>query len=642
MNSAYSTYERYRYQSTAQVRTQQKMKVLIVLLMKVMLVFSTTGMKDQETRLLAMDTTACPPWFALQNTSGTDRCACINSTDTAVKCDQLAQRSYLLLGYCMTHDDSSGNTFLGRCPYYQKPTDHWYLKLPTNISHLNHFMCSPLNRKGLLCKDCLDGFGPAPSYACENCKQHDYQGVVIYLLLEFVPITAFYLLVLVFQIRVTSAPLNGFILFSQAVVSAYNSLVDFNALLTYTDTLNILAKILFTGYGIWNLEFFHYFVPPFCVSENIRNVHMLMLHYIPAIYPLCLIAITYVCIKLHDRNFRPIVWLWRPFHKCFTRARRSWDSQASIVDVFATFLLLSYSKFLFVSLYLLHGTTIHNSYGVAESKVLYIDVNIKYFSKEHLPYAVAAILILTIFTLSPALLLLCYPTKLFRKCTSYCRLRRWQTLHIFVEKFQGCYKDGIDGSTDFRSLAGLYLVVRIALMTSGDVETHSSTELAWLLRAIISLGTSLFIAIARPYKRNYMNVLESLMLALLGLVSLLILAYQYVSPSEAHLLLLYLILTLISIPQLVLILYILYHPLRGRRLVKYITVKITNLKTNARDQNTEQQIPDSLPDRLVNPDEYRPLLPVEGDPELAHQQDSTESGNHERCITPVYTYGSVN
>jgi len=84
-----------------------------------------------------------------------------------------------------------------------------------------------------------------------------------------------------------------------------------------------------------------------------------------------------------------------------------------------------------VPLYLLHGITIYNSNGVVEAKVLYLDARVKYFSKEHLPYAVAAILI---FILSPALLLLCYPTKLFRKCSDYCRLRRWQTLHIFVEK----------------------------------------------------------------------------------------------------------------------------------------------------------------------------------------------------------------
>ena len=516
---------RFRYQPAAQVRTQQKMKVLIVL---VMLVLSTTGMKDQETQLLAMDTTPCPPWFALQNTSGTDHChscACINSTDTAVKCDQLAQRSYLLLGYCMTHDDSSGNTFLGRCPYFnlQKPIDHLYLELPTNISHLNHFMCGPLNRKGLLCRDCLDGFGPAvvsTGYACEKCPGHSHYGIALYLLLELVPITGFYILVLVFQIRVTSAPLNGFVLFSQVVVSANNN-VSIRATVAYTGTtFNILAKIAFTGYGIWNLDFFRTVVSPFCVSDKLKNIHILMLQYIPAIYPLCLIAITYVCIKLHDRNFRPIVWLWRPFHKCFTRARRSWDSQASIIDVFATFLLLSYSRFLSVSLYLLHGTTIHNSYGVAEYKVLHVDATVKYFSKEHLPYAVAAILILFIVILSPALLLLCYPTKLFRKCSTYCRLRRWQALHVFAEKFQGCYKDGVNGTTDFRSLAALYLVVRIALLTSGDVETHSSLALKWFLCAIATLFTSLFIATARPYKRNYMNVLESLMIALLGLLSL--------------------------------------------------------------------------------------------------------------------------
>jgi len=73
---------------------------------------------------------------------------------------------------------------------------------------------------------------------------------------------------------------------------------------------------------------------------------------------------------------------------------------------------------------------------------------------------------------------------------------------------------------------------------------------------------------------------------------------------------------------------------------KYIKVKITNQKINAEGQNTEQQITNLLPDRLDNPDQYSPLLPVES--ELAHHQDSTESGDDERCITPAYTYGSVN
>ena len=44
----------------------------------------------------------------------------------------------------MTHDDSIGNTFLGREIFYnhQKSTDHLYLELPNNILHPNDFMCS--------------------------------------------------------------------------------------------------------------------------------------------------------------------------------------------------------------------------------------------------------------------------------------------------------------------------------------------------------------------------------------------------------------------------------------------------------------------------------------------------------------------
>jgi len=217
---------------------------------------------------------------------------------------------------------------------------------------------------------------------CENCERLSHYGVALYLLLELLPITAFYFLVVVFQIRVTSAPLNGFILFSQVVVIAYNSVVALRAMSAYTGTTyNVLGKILLTGYGSWNLEFFRHVVPSFCVSKNFRNIHAITLQYISAIYPLCLIAITYICIRLHNCNFRPIVRLWRPFHKCFTRTRRSWDSQASIIDVFATFLLLSYSKFLFVSLYLLHGNTIHDSYSVVRSKVLYCDATVKYSAR---------------------------------------------------------------------------------------------------------------------------------------------------------------------------------------------------------------------------------------------------------------------
>ena len=66
---------------------------------------------------------------------------------------------------------------------------------------------------------------------------------------------------LVFQIRVTSAPLNGFIFFSQVVAIEYNNNVSIRAMVAITETTyNTLAKILITGNSIWNLDFF----PPCC------------------------------------------------------------------------------------------------------------------------------------------------------------------------------------------------------------------------------------------------------------------------------------------------------------------------------------------------------------------------------------------
>ena len=51
---------------------------------------------------------------------------------------------------------------------------------------------------------------------------------------------------------------------------------------------------------------------------------------------------------------------------------------------------------------------------------------------------------------------------------------------------------------------------------------------------------------------------------------------------------------------------------------------------------------DSLPDRLINPGEYEPVLPTTEEPTAAELTEDEEPDNEEpRRLTPVYTYGSV-
>ena len=39
--------------------------------------------------------------------------------------------------------------------------------------------------------------------------------------------------------------------------------------------------------------------------------------------------------------------LWRPFNGCFVRLRRGWNTKSDLIDVFASFFLLSYSKIVY-------------------------------------------------------------------------------------------------------------------------------------------------------------------------------------------------------------------------------------------------------------------------------------------------------
>ena len=87
--------------------------------------------------------------------------------------------------------------------------------------------------------------------------------------------------------------------------------------------------VVIAFYDMWNLDFFKYILPPFCLSSHLKQTHIALFGYISVIYPLCLIIITLMCIELHGHNFLPIVWLWRPFHKYFVKLRKEWDTKVT-------------------------------------------------------------------------------------------------------------------------------------------------------------------------------------------------------------------------------------------------------------------------------------------------------------------------
>ena len=507
-----------------------------------------------------------------------------------LQCSQ--DRLLLYYEYCATFNEKTKLFSIFNCPYFQWDRYGYYqMQLPQNLSELNKFMCGPLNRKGFVCSECADGFGPSVTsygYRCTNCTDALY-GVPLFLFLEFAPITVFYIICLAFQISVTSAPMPCFIMYAQIIVVTFDFTTT-NTPVLYKiiprDNLDhrVDIKITLALYRVFNLDFGHYLLPPYCLSSKLKFIHEAYLGYISAFYPPLLILLTWICIELHGRNFRPLVWLWKPFHRCFVRLRRGWDTKSDIIDVFTTFLLLSCGKILYQTLLLLDRDEIININLSGHHFTSYqcvADQSVSYGSSYHLLFAIPSVLIFCVCTIVPLLLLILYPIRAFQSCLSKWNLN-FIALNIFTEKVYGCYRNSLHGGRDMRHFSGLYFILRIIpcliKLIVRPFSIHHAT-IYWYYSGTVFFSIALIVGITKPYKRAYMNYLDTLILS-----NLAVLYYSFV--SRAHVLLL--IRTLLTIPILVFITFMIIKTittcLGGRSLsqctcLKFVMRKIISLKT---------------------------------------------------------------
>ena len=461
----------------------------------------------------------------------------------------------LKYGYCATIDEESENTFVSKCPYYQLQGHNvsfelaGYIVLPYNVSELNDLMCGPMNRKGFLCRDCIDGFGPSATslgYKCSNCTDAWY-GVPLYLAVEFVPMTLFYLIILLFKIHLTSAPLTSFIMYSQMLVYVFfiGRKEPVERIMSQAENSPLFMAVLMF-YGVWNLDFVRYVTPPFCVSSKFRPTHNELLDYFSNFYLLFLVFVTWCCIELHGRNFRLLVWLWKPFHKCFVRFHRRWNTRNDIVDVFASLFLLFYVK----SLYL--GLVLYSCFPVK-----YASKTIKYnscidfdghFSSHTVKYFV--IVMFLALNIVPLLLFVLYPFQWFRRCLSKCRMDKI-VITMFVEKFQGSYRDGLQGGRDMRFFSGLNFLMLLLICQYHATPLKMKLKVSvWLYVAFICVLFALLIAFLKPYKKTYMNVLDALILIHCATVCLL-LSRNYFIGDETQIFVVLLLLPMLLLISLI-------------------------------------------------------------------------------------------
>ena len=585
---------------------------------------------------------SCPTWYSEIKHNGVTRCVCGDTIGHTVVCNNTTLQTLILADYCMYYDGTINDTVIGGCPFNYRYSDAqtFYVTLPNDTSELNSFMCSGLNRSGLLCSQCQQGLGPAVlSYKreCVKCFDKRY-GWLLYITATLIPTTILCFIVMVFQFHVTSAEMNAFVFLCQ-FMTCISTLASTYICVHYTASLTAIHFVVLslTAFlGIWNLDFFRFFLPSFCISSDMTTLHTLALEYVVAIYPLLLTIVIYFCIEMYDSGVRVVVCVWRPLHVCFARFRRRWDPKGSVINAFATFLLLSYSKLLTVSYSLLAATKLYNDKGETVGPVvLYFDASIEYFSRQHLPFAVLAICILLILAVFPMILLFLYPMRSFQRCLGYSTRIRWQFLHTFADAFQGCYKNGISGAHDCRYFAGLYLFVRIILL--GTFSSPMVFTRTWLLTITFPVVVSLLFAYFRPYTNNIFNIIDSAVFASLALGIYIITYAMSGKPFPIQLFFLVAI-----IPVLYFILFILYKILSRMALFQTCCSRIRGwLQARKKNQHLHIERGDNneedLPDRIVNPHLYQPLLPSTNSGDEYSQSDHQPKAG----VNSLVAYGSM-
>ena len=249
----------------------------------------------------------CPLWHVKRN----GVCQCGTSISGAILCGRMDTIA-VMPGYCMTWDNVSQSAVVNRCLLSRQASDscqhhslNAYLVIPTNLSgpELNYVTCKEYNRKGFHCRQCIDGYGPAAfsdSITCTNCSKYMHLWI-LNLLFQLTMVTLMYVLVILFQIKGTSSPLNVMITYCQLFI---NAVKDSRGLYLRLDCFlnRTLSTVVLSFFGIWNLDFLHFVIPPMCVSVSIKPINILLFDYIIAFFPLILTVFAYVGIVLSPRS----------------------------------------------------------------------------------------------------------------------------------------------------------------------------------------------------------------------------------------------------------------------------------------------------------------------------------------------------
>lgn len=458
---------------------------------------------QQRTLYFRIRVQQCPPGFVLAPEEDSWSCKCgkeeyyglQNCRDRVLTARRLQG---VWFGYKKGANESEDTLLTGHCPIgFCDQSKNRYLPKTADRDLLNAVICQG-SRTGVLCGLCKTGY----SVYCHSghflCKinKHCKWGWLFYILSEILPVTILFFVIIFFKINFTSGMINGFIFYSQ-VVSTLR--ISAGGLIPFP---NVAYKVILFLYLHFNLTPLVLDEISFCLFENANTLDVISFNYITLVYSLFLIVgIIVVTNKLNTRcSCKTISRL---------KLRRNSFRGGSMVHGLSALLVLCYAKCTLASLMIIIYGGIRTKGPHIDYIAVFFNGEIQWFSTEHLPYAIPAVIMLCFIVLMPIVLLV-YP--LHYKIISLLKLSDNKVINFvfsplerlkpLLDSFQGSFKD------EFRFFSGLYFVYRLFLLLNATLSNIESVY-------FILLGQLLFIlllhSVCQPYKRKLHNIIDTLL-----------------------------------------------------------------------------------------------------------------------------------
>ena len=547
----------------------------------------------------------CPPGFIPSHSHLPANSHCICDPDNykgLVHCSADSDEARIVNGYWFGQiNDTDGRLVYAASlclPGFCATESNNTLKvIPSDPNKLEREICGD-HRKGILCGECEEGFGPSinsENYDCIACNGSTViTSIVKYVFSTYIPLLALFIFIIVFGVRLTSGPANAFIFYAQVVSSTFDLNADSHIpLQVITKHSDALLQAYRVPYGIFNLDFIESFVGNLCVGTTLTALDVLELEYLIAFFPLVMILVVVIAVRIKDSSLFSYYCSRCSFQNSSWKFLRHWKANESLLHAFSAFLLLSYIKFSLTSSYLVNIHPFYDAKGtvVGERRAYYAGQftasDLEYFLRYKLP----ACIVLTLIAVPP-LVLFGYPVVWLEKCLIrvQCLWRFYPAdkVQIFLDTFQGCYKD------NRRFFAGMYFAFRMAINVCYILTDDWLQQ--FVAQQVLCTVFVFVIALCWPYREekwyiNYVDLLIFTNLAAVNALSLYLFAYAQINSEQTSLNLpawpFAVQYVLVFLPLMYMIVYVVWYllPPRGKQLLKKIACyPVTRFKKWKRDK----------------------------------------------------------